>query len=95
MCELSRDEALIRKMNGEEWRTYGDTLLRVMTFDGGCQDYLALVTLCKERELLKERLEVIMRYGRKSRVFTTLIFVCTIILMAGVVTMGVYGAPSS
>ncbi|MBS5064828.1 MAG: hypothetical protein KHZ58_13720 [Hungatella hathewayi] len=95
LCELSCDEALIREMDGEERRAYGDTLLHAMAFDGGYQNHLASVTLCEGKELLKERLGAIMKYGKKSRVFTALTFVCTIILMAGAVTMGAYGASSS
>ena len=95
LCELSCDEAVIQTLNERERRAYGDTLLHAVFVDGGYRNNLASVTLCEGKELLKERLGAIMKYKKKSKMLVAVTFACTVILVAGAVSVGAYGATGS
>lgn len=92
LCELSCDEAVIRTLDDRERRAYGDTLLHAVSTDGGYHNNLASVTLCEGRDLLKERLGAIMKYRKIPRLLVAVTCVCTVILMAGAMSLGAYGA---
>lgn len=66
-CELSCDEAVIRELDLQGRRAYGDTLLNAMGGGGSYKDSLASVTLNEGKELLKERLDAIMKFKKSSR----------------------------
>ena len=65
-CELSCDEMLLRSMSVQEKRSYGSTLLN-MAAAGAIPAGVVATTFCTEKKNLKERLEQIMTYNKKSR----------------------------
>ena len=66
-CEFSCDEAVIKSLDKDGRRAYGDTLLNAVNLGGTYKDSLASVTLNRSAELLKERLDAIMHYRKKSK----------------------------
>lgn len=89
-CELSCDETLICNMTTEEKAAYGDTLLNAMKSEGNYKDSLASVTLNESKELLKERLDSIMKYKKKSKFCIVISVILTITLCFGAATTGAY-----
>ena len=73
-CELSCDEMLLRIMNPQEKRSYGNTLLN-MAASGALPAGVVATTFATEKKNLKERLEQIMTYQKKSfsRVLATVL----------------------
>ena len=61
-CEFSCDEAVIKSLDKDGRRAYGDTLLNAVNLGGTYKDSLASMTLNRSAELLKERLDAIMHY---------------------------------
>lgn len=80
-CELSCDEMLLRSMSREEKQSYGNTLLN-MAASGALPAGVVATTFATEKKNLKERLEQIMTYNKKSRV-RALAAVLAIIFLAG------------
>lgn len=94
-CELSCDEAVIRAMDPLQRRAYGDTLLRAAGAAGGCRHTPAFVTLTEHGELLKERLDAIMHFQKRSLRTSLLSALLAGILLAGGTAAGAYAAPVS
>ena len=94
-CELSCDEAVIWTLDPQERRAYGDTLLNAMGAGGNYKDSLAAVTLNESKELLKERLDSIMRFKKKSGIVITITFALTLLFATGATTIGVYAGPKN
>lgn len=94
-CELSCDEAVIKQLDGTARRAYGDTLLNAVGGAGGYKDSLASITLSENKELLKERLDAIMTYSKKTKpvIFVSLLLAATICF--GAVFTGAYVAAPS
>lgn len=85
-CELSCDEAVIKKLNVNERRFYGDTLLNAA--GGSYKNSVASITLNESKKLLKERLKFIMNYKKLSKIgiFITILstlFICICANVAG------------
>jgi len=78
-CELSCDEAIIRKLDGAEKQSYGDTLISVVAESHNPVGVMS-VTMCEEKKKLKERLVAIMNYKKKTKVavFITAILAVTL-----------------
>lgn len=89
-CELSCDEAIIKSMGGQERRAYGDTLLNAAGAGGGYKEPIASVTLAESKELLKERLDAITGYHRKSRLIRFLSFALAVTICLLAAFMGAY-----
>lgn len=66
-CEFSCDEAVIKSLDKDGRRAYGDTLLNAVNLGGTYKDSLASVTLNRSAELLKERLDAIMHYRKNQK----------------------------
>lgn len=64
-CELSCDEAVIRTLDLQERKTYGDVLLRAME-EKSSRKNIPVATLNESAELLKERLSAIMKFKKSS-----------------------------
>lgn len=92
-CELSCDEALIKELDQNEKYAYGNTLIEAMKTDGEYEGALASVTLNKSIELLKERLDAIMNYKKKSRVVLSLTLAMTAAICLGAASVGSYALP--
>ena len=64
-CELSCDEAVIRKLNTDGRQSYGDTLISVAS-DTITSRAVLSTTMCEEKKKLKERLNSIMKYQQRT-----------------------------
>lgn len=86
-CELSCDEAVMRGMDGEERRHYGETLLSMAAaLPAGSR--LVTMTLCEEKKQLKERLVSIASHQKKGAAAVlvsvyVLIFSCSCGMISG------------
>ena len=89
-CELSCDEAVIRSMDEGGQRAYGDTLLNAMDTGGKYKDTLASVTLNESAELLKERLDSIMKFKKLSKVAIIMTVIFTMFVIVGATYAGTY-----
>lgn len=86
MCELSCDEAVIKKLDSKSQYAYGDTLLSMVQVGGNYQDRQASLGLTESKSLLKERLEAILSYQRTSKRKIVGSVVC--ILLVGLLAAG-------
>lgn len=91
-CELACDESVIREMTEKEKRAYGDTLIKALNTGGHYEDSLASVTLTKGVELLKERLDAIMSFRKKSKWGICFSLLLTVVLIFGFSFSGAYAA---
>lgn len=89
-CELACDEAVIKALDPQGRRAYGDTLLNAIGAGGGYKDFLASVTLNESKELLKERLDAIMKYKRTSKIMLTVTLAITLLMVTGATAIGAY-----
>lgn len=94
-CELSCDEAVIKALDPQERRAYGDTLINALEVDGNYKNSLASVTLNESKERLKERLDAIMRFQKKSKFVVSITLLVTILFCAAATTVGAYAATSA
>lgn len=90
ICELSCDEAVIRKLDAQGRRAYGDTLLNVIGLGGSYKDSLASLTLNESRELLKERLDAIMNFKKIPKWAIVASLFLTGMLICGFGFLGAY-----
>lgn len=94
-CELSCDERVIKTFSDKSRKAYGDTLLNSIGTGGSYKDTLASVTLNESKELLKGRLDAIMKYKKIPKaVQMTAVFI-TGILTGGAAVLGAYAAPTA
>lgn len=89
-CELSCDEAIIRTLDQDEKKAYGDTLLNSLKAFGNYNDKLATVTLTESAEQLKERLDAIIKFQKKSKAVIIATLVLTTMLCIGATAVGAY-----
>lgn len=91
-CELSCDEAVIKNLNEQERRVYGDTLLNAAGKGGSYKNSIASVTLGESRERLQERLDAIKGFHTKSKsvFFTTAVLTLAICFVTAAI--GSYAA---
>ena len=66
-CELSCDEAVLRRLDEASRRGYGDALLRAMEIGGGYRANPPSATLGESGTLLKERLDAIMNFRKLGK----------------------------
>ena len=87
LCELSCDEAVTARLDGvSQYREYAATLLAAMASGRDYREQVASLTLTENKQLLKERMEFIMR--RKE--ITASKKLLTVILTAAVTVAGIY-----
>jgi len=93
-CEFSCDEAVIKNLNNDGIKEYGNTLLNALGFGGEYKNSLSSVTLSENKKILEERLSMIKNFKKKSA-FTA---ICAVLLSVGLVigasVIGVYGFAS-
>lgn len=93
-CELACDETIINRLETKEQETYGDMLLNAIENGGGYHDSIASMTLYENKELIKERLDAIKNFKKKT-IWTTLGTIVLVIGLAAISTViGAYAAPS-
>lgn len=94
LCELSLDEAMIGKLDGQEIRDYGDTLLRAVRMGINCENPPASVMLGESAELLKERLSAMMNYKKYSKGMKQVSLVIAFAFLLGAMAIGAYASPA-
>ena len=82
-CELSCDEAVIKKLSYLEQRAYGDTLIYSLELVGASTNAPLSLTLVENVKFMKERLGAIMKFQKKSKIITCLSVFITAILCVG------------
>ena len=87
VCELSCDETLLKRMNFDEKRRYGETLLKIA--EDSCAAPSRMITGFSEgKKDLKERLIQIMSFKKKSKVTIALALIPVLILCGCAVALG-------
>lgn len=94
-CELSCDEAILKGLNRQERCDYGDTLLNALENSGGYKSATASVTLGESGKQLKERLDAITGFRRKSKSARMAAVFLTLFICLGGAAAGAYAAPAS
>ena len=89
-CEFSCDEAVLAKMGSSNAQDYGKTLLDAMVAVGRYKENLGAVTLSENKQLLKERINAIMNFKKKSTAIRLLTGALTLCVMFGAAFVGVY-----
>lgn len=80
LCELSCDEAVIKNLDTKGKKEYGNTLLNMANTEKTFKSSIASVTLNESKKLLKERLDNIMEFKKKTTVCTILSVIFTFAL---------------
>lgn len=91
-CELSCDEKIILILDDKGRREYGDTLISFLKSDNFYKNSLASVTLTEGAEQLKERLNAIMNFKKKTKWGIFISLLLTVILICGFTVSGAYVA---
>lgn len=91
-CEFSCDEAVVSGLESNSLQDYGKTLLNAMTAAGKLTGTTASVTLSGNKKLLKERLDAIMKFKRKSKKAAGAAVLLSCVLFCGAVYAGAYTA---
>ena len=96
-CELACDESVIRKLGADERRAYGDTLLHAAhpATGGPWRSGMGAVTLHESGKQLKERLEAIMGYRRKSKWVKALSLMLSVAVAGSAAVLGAYAGPKA
>ena len=89
-CEFSCDEAVLAKMGSGSAQDYGKTLLDAMAAVGRYKENFGAVTLSENKHLLKERINAIMNFKKKSTAIRFLTGALTLCVMFGAAFVGVY-----
>lgn len=89
-CEFSCDEAVMTKMGSDNGQDYGKTLLDAMAAVGKYKENLGAVTLNENKQMLKERLDAIMNFKKKSKTVWFLTGVLTLCVIFSVAFVGIY-----
>ncbi len=87
-CELACDEAVIQKLDAQQRRAYGNTLLHAAGAGRNCKNALASVMLTESAHLLIERMQAIMNYKKKSGLTMLLSAVLTASMVTGAAAAG-------
>lgn len=93
-CELSCDEAVIRRLDDRERKVYGDTLLRALEAGGGYQGSTVSISLSEGAKFLKERLKAIMDFRKHSPWTAVLSLMLAAALTLGATAAGAYTGPA-
>lgn len=89
-CEFSCDEAIISKLDSSNVRDYGKTLLNTMSTVGKYKEILASVTLSENKEILKERIDAIMKFRKQSKSIVALTIMLSLLICCGATYVGGY-----
>lgn len=89
-CELACDEAVIRSLKREEKISYGETLIASLQSHKTRRTSVASLTLSEGGKQIKERLDAIMSYKKKSKGSVVMAFALSLVLSGGAVLFGAY-----
>lgn len=94
-CELSCDEAVIKRLDESGKRAYGDMLLDAIQPGGSPTNKAVSLALSEDTKLMKERLTAIMGYKKSSRLTRGISALLAVAIVTGAAFTGVYAAGSS
>jgi len=89
-CELACDEAVLAKIGYNNAQNYGKTLLDAMAAVGKYHVNPGVATLSENKQLLKERLDAIMNFKKKSKLTRLLMSALTLCMIFIAAFIGVY-----
>lgn len=89
-CELACDEAVLAKIGYNNAQNYGKTLLDAMAAVGKYPENPGVATLSENKQLLKERLDAIMNFKKKSKLTGLLMSALTLCVIFIAAFIGVY-----
>lgn len=92
LCELSCDETVIRHLDQDERMTYGDALMATVTAPSSSSRTVLSLTMSEDADLVKERLDMIMKHQKKSPLAIGITVLFTILLFFGFTFTGAYAA---
>ena len=87
-CELSCDEAVIRNLDVNGKRVYGNTLIAVSA-NSKAPRAIASATMCEDKKNLKERLGAIMKNKKHTRIAIVLSVLLVFLTACGALALGV------
>ncbi|MCL2621164.1 MAG: M56 family metallopeptidase [Defluviitaleaceae bacterium] len=90
-CELSCDEAVIKNLDDDGIKAYGNTLLNALGFGGKYKNALSSITLSDNKKILGERLNMIKNFKKKPKSAALCAVLLAIVLGMGAGIAGVYG----
>lgn len=93
-CELSCDEAIIKKLDDEGKQNYGDTLISVVA-ESRYSFGVVSTTMCEDKKKLKERLKSIMSYKKSTKTAVCLSAVLAVALILSAFTMNASSVTNS
>jgi len=85
-CELSCDEAVIKHLDEDDRIIYGDALMASLKTKGNYSDFVVSMTMSENGNLVKERLDMIMGYRKKSK----LVVMCSFVLSMAILCCGMF-----
>lgn len=88
--EFSCDEAVLSSLDSNEIQEYGKTLLHAMSMAGNYKTTASSITLSKNKKLLKERLDAIMRFKKKSKFLFVISTILTVVIVVCATFTGSY-----
>ncbi len=91
-CELSCDEAVIQRLNAQERYAYGDTLLCAAGRGIRYNPPISTTAFSDSKKYLKERLDAIMNFQKRSKATFIITLVLSVIIFVGSAYIGVYAA---
>lgn len=89
-CELSCDEAIIKKLDSNGKQQYGNILLSSVKVSKAYCNSIASLTLTDDAKLLKERLGAIMKFKKKSKFTFALTTILTLAICFSSTFIGAY-----
>ena len=95
LCELSCDEMVIKNLDGQGKKEYGNTLLNMAVTGKTFKSSIASVTLNESKKLLKERLDKIMEFKKKTIISSLLSVALAFALCATAATASMDWQPAS
>lgn len=94
-CELSCDESIIKILDCDGKRQYGNTLLASVRVSKPYLHNIVSLTLNNDAKLLKERLGAIMKFKKKSKFTFALTIILTLAMCFSSTFIGAYASPPS
>lgn len=94
-CELSCDEAVIRHLDEDGRIIYGDALIASLKVQGNYRDFVISMTMSENGNIVKERLDAIMNFKKKTGVVFCATILLTALLLCGFTFTGAYRTASS
>ncbi len=89
-CELSCDEGVISRLDSDDRIIYGDALMASLTSQGNYGNFVVSMTMSENGGIIKERLDMIMNYKKKTRPVVLLTLLLTLAMLCGFTFAGAY-----